>query len=126
MRATGGIAALGVVLAVGVLSACQPSQAVSAARTTTGQTAKATFAGGCFWCMEHPLDQLDGVIDVVSGYSGGSELNPTCQHDVAVQSMLSLLEPMLVVVLGGIVGTIVLALFLPLVKMIESVSSGQI
>jgi len=46
--------------------------------------------------------------------------------DVAVQSMLSLLEPMLVVVLGGIVGTIVLALFLPLVKMIESVSSGQI
>ncbi len=42
--------------------------------------------------------------------------------DVAVQALLSLLEPMLVVVLGGIVGTIVLALFLPLVKMIESVS----
>ena len=42
--------------------------------------------------------------------------------DVAVGAMLSLLEPMLVVVLGGIVGTIVLALFLPLVKMIESVS----
>jgi len=42
--------------------------------------------------------------------------------DVAVASLLSLLEPLLVVVLGGIVGTIVLALFLPLVKMIESVS----
>ena len=42
--------------------------------------------------------------------------------DVAVTAMLSLLEPALVVVLGGIVGTIVLALFLPLVKMIESVS----
>ncbi len=42
--------------------------------------------------------------------------------DVAVSALLSLLEPMLVVVLGGIVGTIVLALFLPLVKMIESVS----
>jgi len=42
--------------------------------------------------------------------------------DVAVQALLSLLEPLLVVVLGGIVGTIVLALFLPLVKMIESVS----
>ncbi|MDP7005926.1 MAG: type II secretion system F family protein [Phycisphaerales bacterium] len=42
--------------------------------------------------------------------------------DVAVTALLSLLEPMLVVVLGGIVGTIVLALFLPLVKMIESVS----
>jgi len=45
--------------------------------------------------------------------------------DVAVQAMLSLLEPLLVVVLGGIVGTIVLALFLPLVKMIESVSGAQ-
>jgi type IV pilus assembly protein PilC len=46
--------------------------------------------------------------------------------DVAVQSLLSLFEPMLVVVLGGIVGTIVLALFLPLVKMIEGVSSGAV
>ncbi len=45
--------------------------------------------------------------------------------DVAVQGLLSLLEPLMVVVLGGIVGTIVLALFLPLVKMIESVSSGS-
>ena len=44
--------------------------------------------------------------------------------DVAVQSLLSLLEPFMVVILGGIVGTIVLALFLPLVSMIESVS-GQ-
>ncbi len=46
--------------------------------------------------------------------------------DVAVQGMLSLLEPMLVVVLGGIIGTIVLALFLPLVKMIESVSNTKL
>ncbi len=44
--------------------------------------------------------------------------------DVAVQGLVSLLEPLLVVVLGGIVGTIVLALFLPLVAMIESVSGG--
>ena len=46
--------------------------------------------------------------------------------DVAVQALISLLEPLLVVVLGGVVGTIVLALFLPLVKMIESVSGGKI
>lgn len=46
--------------------------------------------------------------------------------DVAVQALLSLLEPLLVVMLGGIVGTIVLALFLPLVKMIESVSGGKL
>lgn len=44
--------------------------------------------------------------------------------DVAVTALLSLLEPLLVVVLGGIVGTIVLALFMPLVKMIESVSDA--
>jgi type IV pilus assembly protein PilC len=43
---------------------------------------------------------------------------------VAVASLLSLLEPFMVVILGGIVGTIVLALFLPLVSMIESVSSS--
>ncbi len=44
--------------------------------------------------------------------------------DVAVQGMISLMQPALVVVLGGIIGTIVLALFLPLVKMIEEVSGG--
>jgi len=44
--------------------------------------------------------------------------------DVAVGSLLSLLEPFMVIVLGGIIGTIVLALFLPLVSMIESVSGG--
>lgn len=45
--------------------------------------------------------------------------------DVAVASLLSLLEPFMVVILGGIVGTIVLALFLPLVSMIESVSQAK-
>ncbi len=46
--------------------------------------------------------------------------------DVAVASLLSLLEPFMVVILGGIVGTIVLALFLPLVSMIESVSQAKV
>ncbi|MBW1866672.1 MAG: peptide-methionine (S)-S-oxide reductase, partial [Deltaproteobacteria bacterium] len=38
---------------------------------------KATLAGGCFWCMEHPFEKLEGVSDVVSGYTGGPENNPT-------------------------------------------------
>ncbi|WP_455207476.1 peptide-methionine (R)-S-oxide reductase MsrB [Kaarinaea lacus] len=37
----------------------------------------ATFAGGCFWCMEPPFDALNGVKNVVSGYTGGKEKNPT-------------------------------------------------
>lgn len=41
------------------------------------ETQKATFAGGCFWCMEHPFEKLDGVISVVSGYIGGNKENPT-------------------------------------------------
>ena len=37
----------------------------------------ATFAGGCFWCMEPPFEKLTGVVDVVSGYMGGTGANPT-------------------------------------------------
>ncbi|MGB5157721.1 MAG: peptide-methionine (S)-S-oxide reductase [Desulfobacterales bacterium] len=37
---------------------------------------KATFAGGCFWCMEHPFDRLPGVVSVTSGYTGGHKKNP--------------------------------------------------
>ncbi|OXS62075.1 peptide-methionine (S)-S-oxide reductase MsrA [Rossellomorea vietnamensis] len=37
----------------------------------------ATFAGGCFWCMVKPFDELPGIIDVVSGYSGGHLENPS-------------------------------------------------
>jgi peptide-methionine (S)-S-oxide reductase len=41
---------------------------------------KATFAGGCFWCMEHPFDELPGVISVTSGYTGGTKKNPTYEE----------------------------------------------
>ena len=40
----------------------------------------ATFAGGCFWCIDAPFEDLDGVINVVSGYSGGSLRNPTYEQ----------------------------------------------
>ena len=38
---------------------------------------RATFAGGCFWCLESDFEQLDGVLEAVSGYSGGETVNPT-------------------------------------------------
>lgn len=41
------------------------------------QITKATFAGGCFWCMEEPFDELEGVISTTSGYTGGNVLNPS-------------------------------------------------
>lgn len=48
-----------------------------AANATNENTAIATFAGGCFWCMEGPFDKLAGVISTTSGYTGGHTKNPT-------------------------------------------------
>jgi peptide-methionine (S)-S-oxide reductase len=43
-------------------------------------TAKATFAGGCFWCMEPPYDKLPGVVSTTSGYMGGTKRFPTYEE----------------------------------------------
>tara|TARA_S200000501_G_scaffold102841_1_gene96337 strand:- start:1298 stop:1873 length:576 start_codon:yes stop_codon:yes gene_type:complete len=45
--------------------------------TKASQTAKAYFAGGCFWCVEESFEKLTGVVEVTSGYSGGTSENPT-------------------------------------------------
>ncbi len=42
-----------------------------------GSLDRATFAGGCFWCMEPPFEKLHGVVEVTSGYTGGQEETPT-------------------------------------------------
>ena len=42
-----------------------------------GSTATATFAGGCFWCMQPPFDKLTGVVSTTVGYTGGTTPNPT-------------------------------------------------
>ena len=71
-----------------VLAACAPSgagatspssrtvDAPSSARTSGG-TAVAVFAGGCFWCMQPPYDKLPGVISTEAGYTGGHTSQPT-------------------------------------------------
>lgn len=41
---------------------------------------KATFAGGCFWCLDAAIRQIGGVIDVMSGYTGGQKENPTYEE----------------------------------------------
>jgi peptide-methionine (S)-S-oxide reductase len=55
-----------------------PFQQIEAA--SAAATEKATFAGGCFWCMEAPFDKLPGVVSVTAGYSGGREKNPTYEQ----------------------------------------------
>lgn len=60
----------------------------SHAEQTTASTdgdAVATFAGGCFWCMEPPFDKIDGVSATISGYIGGHKENPT-YHEVSAGS----------------------------------------
>ena len=47
----------------------------------TAIAAKATLAGGCFWCMESDFEALHGVSEVVSGFTGGELINPTYNGD---------------------------------------------
>jgi peptide-methionine (S)-S-oxide reductase len=54
-----------------------PSTTNNVAANEQPQLAVATFAGGCFWCMEKPFDELSGVVSTTSGYTGGSVENPT-------------------------------------------------
>jgi peptide-methionine (S)-S-oxide reductase len=56
-----------------------PFQQLQAA-SLAAKTEKATFAGGCFWCMEAPFDKLPGVVSVTSGYSGGQLKNPSYEE----------------------------------------------
>ncbi len=61
-------------------AACAPhseaDQAAEPAATAEG-LAHAIFAGGCFWCMEQPFDELEGVVSTTSGYIGGQVKDPT-------------------------------------------------
>ena len=54
--------------------------ALAAGAAEGAPPAKATFAGGCFWCMEGPFEKLPGVKSVTSGYTGGQKKDPTYQE----------------------------------------------
>lgn len=69
---TGGLA----VSILGVLLATAPA----AGAGTPPNRAVATFAGGCFWCMQPPFDKIDGVISTKVGYTGGTKTDPSYEE----------------------------------------------
>ena len=68
---------IGLIVAVCLIQNTFVEQEVNAMDENQQPLEKATFAGGCFWCMEHPFETMDGVHSVISGYAGGHLENPT-------------------------------------------------
>ena len=66
-----------------------------AAVPARSDTAQAVFAGGCFWCMESAYQELEGVTDVISGFTGGELPNPTYKgnHDGHYEAVLVTYDP---------------------------------
>jgi peptide methionine sulfoxide reductase msrA/msrB len=75
--------AMVILLTLGMMTAgygAAASASGESAESIPDDTARATFAGGCFWCTEAAFEQLDGVYEVISGYTGGSEEDPTYEQ----------------------------------------------
>ncbi len=68
------------IAALAVVAAGLPSAGAPQATPGPRKLAKATFAGGCFWCMVPPFETLPGVVAVTSGYTGGHTKDPTYEE----------------------------------------------
>lgn len=75
--------AAGVLAAALALSSAVLAQSPSPQAEKSGKLAVATFAGGCFWCMEPPFDATEGVVSTTSGFMGGTTPNPTYRQVTA-------------------------------------------
>ncbi len=82
-------------IARGLIAAVVLLSSLSALANEPPDLARATFAGGCFWCMEPPYDKLDGVVETISGFSGGDVPNPS--YDAVVRGGTGHLEVVQVV-----------------------------
>ncbi|MDG2303342.1 MAG: peptide-methionine (S)-S-oxide reductase MsrA [Candidatus Binatia bacterium] len=76
--AVGAAALLGTLPGTPVAASTTPD--AKSAAPASDETASAIFAGGCFWCMEKPFDELPGVISTTSGYTGGKLADPTYEQ----------------------------------------------
>jgi peptide methionine sulfoxide reductase msrA/msrB len=70
---------IGLLVLAGIAAAgiSNPQAQKKTGETDTARLAKATFAGGCFWCVESDFEKVNGVVEVISGYTGGRTQNPT-------------------------------------------------
>ncbi|KGO32780.1 MAG: peptide-methionine (R)-S-oxide reductase MsrB [Desulfoprunum sp.] len=77
---TGVITALAILFTAGFTVTAKKENQDVITSSPPPATEKALFAGGCFWCMEKPFEDLEGVVSVISGYAGGTTENPTYEN----------------------------------------------
>jgi methionine-S-sulfoxide reductase len=72
--------AMAMLAAAGLAGQGKSPAPAKAGKAAEGKLETATFAGGCFWCMQPPFDKTRGVVSTVVGYTGGKEKNPTYEQ----------------------------------------------